>query len=78
MTMKTSAAFAILLAAALPLASCQGVDSETGQRTLTGAGVGAAGGAVVGLVNGDFLGSTLTGAAAGAAGGFVYDQLDKR
>ncbi len=66
----------LALVAMVGLAGCD-VNKTTGQRTLTGAGVGAAGGAAVGLLTGNFLGSTLTGAAAGAAGGFVYDQIKK-
>jgi osmotically inducible lipoprotein OsmB len=65
---------ALALASVLTFGACS-VDSKTGERTLTGAGVGAAGGAAVGLISGGFLSSTLTGAAAGAAGGFVYDQI---
>jgi osmotically inducible lipoprotein OsmB len=51
------------------------VDQTTGERTLSAAAAGAAGGGVIGLIRGDFFGSALTGAAAGAASGFVYDQL---
>jgi osmotically inducible lipoprotein OsmB len=62
-------------AALLVLSACAGVDSTTGERTLTGTAVGAAGGAAAGLLTGDLVESALTGAAAGAAGGFVYDQI---
>lgn len=71
-----AATMAVVLGAAMTLAACD-VNRTTGDRTLTGAGVGAAGGAAVGLISGGFLSSTLTGAAAGAAGGFVYDQIQK-
>lgn len=67
---------ALALVALLGLSACQ-VNQATGERTLTGAAVGAAGGAAVGLLTGDFLARTATGAAAGAAGGFVYDQIQK-
>ncbi|WGF89337.1 YMGG-like glycine zipper-containing protein [Marinivivus vitaminiproducens] len=70
-------AAALTLIVAGSLGACA-VDSNTGDRTLTGAAVGAASGAAVGLIRGDFLSSTLTGAAAGGAGGFVYDQIEKR
>lgn len=72
--MRRAALLAALLA--LPLGGC-GADRETGQRTLTGTTVGAAGGATVGLLSGGFIGTAIVGAAAGAAGGFVYDQVEK-
>lgn len=72
---KLPAALAAI-AAVLFLGGCQ-VNQKTGERTLTGAAVGAAGGAAVGLITGGFVAKTLTGAAAGAAGGFVYDQIQK-
>lgn len=67
-----------LVVGVVALAGCQ-VDSQTGTRTLTGAGVGAAGGAVTGLFlkNANPLEGALVGAAAGAASGFVYDQIKK-
>jgi uncharacterized protein YcfJ len=64
------------VAALVLLTGCE-VNRKTGERTLTGAAVGAAGGAAVGLITGGFVAKTLTGAAAGAAGGFVYDQIKK-
>ncbi|MFO1067446.1 MAG: hypothetical protein U1E14_02875 [Geminicoccaceae bacterium] len=67
---------AAVLVSGTAIAGCS-MDQQTGQRTLGGAGVGAAAGATVGLLRGDFLSSTLTGAAAGAAGGFVYDQIKR-
>jgi osmotically inducible lipoprotein OsmB len=70
-----SAVGAILV---LAVAACQPMDSKTGSRTLTGAGVGAATGAAIGLISGKNFGSSLlTGAAVGAAGGFIYDQVEK-
>lgn len=66
----------LALGALVGLSACS-VNEATGERTLTGAAVGAAGGAAVGLLTGDFLARTVTGAAAGAAGGFVYDQIQK-
>lgn len=64
----------LILASAL--AACA-VDRTTGERTMTSAAVGAAGGAVTGLSFGDPLESAAVGAAAGAASGFVYDQIRK-
>jgi outer membrane lipoprotein SlyB len=68
----------LALAGALALAGCSTPDATTGERTLTGAGVGAAAGAAVGLLSGGLLVKTATGAVAGAAGGFVYDQIKKQ
>lgn len=48
--------------------------NETGQRTGTGAAIGALGGAVLGTSRE----SAAIGAAVGAAGGYLYDQHDKR
>ena len=73
---RTPVKIALALTAALSLGACQ-VNDRTGQRTLTGAGIGAATGAGLGLLTGGFLGKTVTGAAAGAAGGFIYDQVKK-
>jgi hypothetical protein len=62
----------------LAVTACQPMDRQTGERTLTGAGVGAATGAAIGLISGKNFGSSLmTGAVAGAAGGFIYDQVKK-
>lgn len=60
--MRAKLAFAVLAVSSLSLAAC----GETpGCRALTGAGVGAAGGAAIGAL----AGSPVTGAIAGAAGG---------
>jgi hypothetical protein len=60
--MRAKLAFAIVAVSSLALASC----GETpGCRALTGAGLGAAGGAAIGAL----AGSPATGAIAGAAGG---------
>ena len=67
---------AVALVAALGLSGCD-INNRTGERTLTGAAVGAAGGGVLGLLTGNPLSKAVSGAAAGAAGGFVYDQLKK-
>ena len=66
----------IALAAALTLSACAGM-SDTGRRTVTGAGVGAAGGAVIGAIAGNAGLGALIGAGAGAAGGYIYDQHKK-
>ncbi len=77
MRMKAIGWILALLFVAGSLAGCE-VDRTTGERTLTGSIVGAAGGATAGLIGGNFLQGALTGAAAGATSGFVYDQLQKR
>jgi len=48
------------------------------QRTLSGAGIGAAAGALVGeLAVGRPMAGAAVGAAAGAAGGWLYDRHEK-
>jgi hypothetical protein len=64
---------AAVLAVGLGLGGCAEM-SDTSRRTLTGAGVGAAGGAVIGSLTGDFGWGALIGAGVGAAGGYLYDQ----
>ena len=46
------AVLAVALASSLTLSACAGM-SDTGRRTATGAGVGAAGGAVIGAIAGN-------------------------
>lgn len=59
------------------LAACSNM-SSTEQRTLSGAGIGAAGGAAIGgLATGKPLTGAAIGAAAGAAGGWLYDRHEK-
>jgi hypothetical protein len=74
--LDVSAWTGLALAGGLALSGCA-VDSTSGDRALTGAAVGAAGGAAIGLLTGGFVGKAATGAVAGAAGGFVYDQIKK-
>jgi uncharacterized membrane protein len=66
----------VVLAAALLLAGCAGM-SDTQRRTTTGAGVGAAGGALIGSFSGHAGTGALIGAGVGALGGYVYDQDQK-
>jgi hypothetical protein len=64
-------------AAALGLGSCTNM-SDTGQRTLSGAAVGAAGGAALGVLTSAGVGeAALIGTGLGAAGGFLFDQYQK-
>jgi len=52
--------------------------SDTEQRTLSGAGIGTAGGALIsGLTGGKVLTGAAIGAAAGAVGGYLTDRHEK-
>ena len=62
-----------VVAATIGLAAC---GSSTEDRALSGAGIGAAGGSVVGAITGDPLSGALIGGAAGAAGGALTDEED--
>ena len=66
----------ITLAAALTLSACANM-SDTQKRTATGAGVGAAAGALIGAGSANAGKGALIGAAVGAAGGYLYDQSQK-
>jgi osmotically inducible lipoprotein OsmB len=66
----------VTLVAALMLSGCAGM-SDTQQRTLSGAGIGAAGGAVIGAIAGNAGLGAVIGTGVGAAGGYVYDQHKK-
>jgi uncharacterized membrane protein len=66
----------IALAAVLTLSGCAGM-SDTGRRTATGAGVGAAGGALIGSFSANAGAGALIGAGVGALGGYIYDQNQK-
>ncbi len=72
---------ALAMVLAFGLAACGDAgqfDRQTADRTLIGAGGGAAIGAIVGAAgSGTLLGGLAIGAAAGAAGGFVADQIAK-
>ncbi len=66
----------IALAALLTLSGCAGM-SDTQRRTATGAGVGAAGGALIGSFSANAGRGALIGAGVGALGGYLYDQDQK-
>jgi len=68
---------ALALVAGFSLTGCAGL-SDTQQRTMTGGGIGAAGGALIGSMTGSAGMGALIGAGVGAAGGYVYDQSRKR
>lgn len=62
---------------ALTVSGCANMSSGE-QRTLSGAAIGAAGGALIGeLGKGKPLTGAAIGAAAGALGGFLYDRHEK-
>src|SRR5690349_17715229 len=64
---------ALLLAIALGLSGCAGLN-ETQQRTATGALIGGAAGGVLGSFAGNAGLGALLGAGAGGLGGYLYDQ----
>lgn len=67
-------ALPIIAAAALGLSACSGMNT-TEQRTLSGAGIGAASGAVITAATGGcIICGTAIGAGVGALGGFLYDR----
>ena len=67
----------VAIVALLGLASCSGMN-DTQQRTLSGAGVGTAIGAVGTVMTGGCVAcGAAIGGAVGAAGGYVYDQVQK-
>ena len=54
-----------------------GCGDTTGSRSLSGAGMGAAAGGLVGSLSGNFGAGALIGAGAGVVGGYLYDQHEK-
>jgi uncharacterized protein YcfJ len=67
---------ATILTISLALGGCSGM-SDTEQRTLSGAAIGAGAGAAIGAVSGNTGLGAVVGTAAGAAGGYIYDQHKK-
>jgi hypothetical protein len=65
-----------ILVVGLALGGCSGM-SDTEQRTLSGAAIGAGAGAAIGAVSGNTGLGAVVGAAAGTAGGYIYDQHKK-
>ncbi|MFO0987553.1 MAG: hypothetical protein U1F37_09305 [Alphaproteobacteria bacterium] len=66
----------LVLAAALPLGACAGMN-DTEQRTLSGGAIGAASGAVITAATGGcIICGTAIGAGIGALGGFIYDRTN--
>ena len=66
-----------ITAATLAIAGCSNM-SNTEQRTLSGASIGAAAGAVgTAIFHGNPIWGAVGGAAVGAASGYVYDAYKK-
>ncbi len=65
-----------LLIISLALGGCSGM-SDTEQRTLSGAAIGAGAGTAIGAVSGNTAWGAAIGTAAGAAGGYLYDRHQK-
>ncbi|MFD2113621.1 glycine zipper family protein [Thiorhodococcus fuscus] len=62
------------LAAVIGIAGC---GTTTGERSGSGALMGAAGGALIGSLSANAGAGALIGAGAGALGGYLYDQHKK-
>lgn len=68
-------ALPLVLAGALAVGACSGMNT-TEQRTLSGGAIGAGAGAVITAATGGcIICGTAIGAGAGALGGFIYDRL---
>jgi hypothetical protein len=60
--------------ATVAMISLAGCGTQTGERTVSGAGIGAGAGAVIGALTGvSVLNGALLGAAAGGAAGLISD-----
>ena len=66
----------IILVIGLALGGCSGM-SDTEQRTLSGAAIGAGAGTAIGAVSGNTAMGAVIGTGAGAAGGYLYDRHKK-
>jgi uncharacterized protein YcfJ len=69
-------AIVLILVISLAFLGCAGM-SDTEQRTLSGAAIGAGAGTVVGAMAGNAGWGAAIGAAAGAGGGYLYDRNQK-
>jgi hypothetical protein len=67
----------ISLVAVLAGLTLTGCGDTTASRSLSGAGIGAAGGAALGAIGGNAGLGAAVGAGAGLLGGFLYDQQRK-
>lgn len=73
MFVNTVAAFALTMT----LAACDGMNTRD-QRMLSGAAIGAGGGALIGAATGSAATGAAIGAGAGAVGGYLYDKDQRR
>jgi uncharacterized membrane protein len=72
--MKSASRYLMVAVLASSLGACSSM-SDTERRTLSGAGIGAASGALIGqLATGQPLAGAAIGTAAGAAGGWLWDR----
>jgi osmotically inducible lipoprotein OsmB len=68
---------AIALTPVILLTACSGM-SDSQQRELSGAAIGAAAGAgIVAIAGGTAIWGAVGGAAVGAVGGYAYDKYEK-
>ncbi len=65
------------LGVVLSLFLLSGCGSTTGTRALSGTGMGAAAGGLIGSLTGNFGQGAAIGAGVGAIGGYLYDQYEK-
>jgi len=68
---------ALAISSILVVMLLAGCGDTTGSRSLSGAGMGAAAGGLVGSLSGNFGAGALIGAGAGAVGGYLSDQHKK-
>jgi osmotically inducible lipoprotein OsmB len=72
--MNTASRYLLATVLSLGLGACASM-SDTEKRTLGGAGIGAASGALIGeLATGQPLHGAVIGTAVGAVGGWLYDR----
>jgi osmotically inducible lipoprotein OsmB len=77
MTSSTFPKYLAIGACVLLLSGCSGM-SQTQQRTLSGAGIGAGVGAAGAAVTGGNIATgAVIGTAVGAGGGYVYDKMQE-
>jgi uncharacterized protein YcfJ len=74
---NTHKAIGLGITTAFLLSACAEIENSPPKNTIQGAGIGAVGGAVAGLILGDDAKDVMIGAAAGAViGGVVGNRLD--
>lgn len=67
----------IAFVSALILLLLTGCGDTTGSRALSGGGMGAAAGGLIGSMSGNFGTGAAIGAGVGVVGGYLYDQHEK-